>query len=107
RPLLPSRSFDDTTPRAAHCDQPGALSPIRPTGDETDSPLEMAAKHRTCEANDAEIGPGGPPVAQVSCTVDPVAAERRAASRISPTMRLLRSDDGPDGLISPRTTAPK
>ena len=55
------------------------------------------------------FGSGGlpHPVAQVSCTVDPAAAERRAASRISTTMRLFRSDDRPDGLISSRTTAAK
>src|SRR5690242_6241152 len=43
----------------------------------------------------------------LSRTVSPVAAERRAASRISITTTLTASDDGPAGFTSPRTTAVK
>ena len=46
-------------------------------------------------------------ILQVSRTVLPVAAERRAASRISVTTRLFLSDDSPEGRSSPRTTAAK
>jgi hypothetical protein len=38
-------------------------------------------------------------------TVLPVAADSRAASRISVTTRLISSDERPSGWISPRTTA--
>jgi hypothetical protein len=37
--------------------------------------------------------------------VFPVRADSRAAVRISVTIILLSSDDSPDGLIFPRTTA--
>jgi len=44
---------------------------------------------------------------QPSRTVCPVAADRRAASRISVTTTLFLNDDRPEGLISPLTTAAK
>ena len=81
------------------CDQSGLRSPFVRTR------TRWAEPHLRCMSLTLVTSPAR--IVQVSRTVLPVAAERRAASRISVTTRLFLSDDSPEGRISPRTTAAK